>query len=137
MVLEIYTDGGSSGNPGRAASACVFYLNKELIYKHAVGIGNATNNFAEYTALIHALRHVKELLLQNKYQLSSIQVHSDSELMVRQITGIYKIKNEDIKALIQQVTSLQSDISIPITYTHIPREQNKVADSLVRSILYS
>jgi ribonuclease HI len=137
MVLEIFTDGGSSGNPGQAASACVFYCDSETLYEYASAIGIATNNFAEYTALLHALKHVKKLLSNNPHRFSNIHIYSDSELMVRQVAGIYKVKNDDIKAFIKEIKTIQEEIKIPITYTHIPREKNKVADALVRSILYT
>lgn len=137
MVIDIYTDGGSSGNPGRAACAYAIYLHNEVFYKHAEGLGLGTNNFAEYSALIRALEKVVSLIQSDLLQgLSKIHVFSDSELMVKQVTGLYKIKNDMIKIYAAKVKELERIIAVPVTYTHIPREKNKLADSLVRSILY-
>lgn len=137
MLLTIYTDGGSSGNPGPAASAFVLYKDTEVIFTHSEKIGIKTNNFAEYTALMLALKKVNQLLKEEEYKnATEIKVFSDSELMVRQVNGIYKIKNPEIKDFIIQLRLLEAEIKIPITYTHILREKNSLADSLVRKELY-
>lgn len=136
MNISVYTDGGASGNPGPAASAYAIYddIGNEIA-SSSLSIGNTTNNVAEYTALINALTYIKSSLLAAQ-QIASISVFSDSELMVRQLTGMYKIKNEDIKQLATTIKELSGALDIPISYTHIPREKNKRADGLVRSILY-
>lgn len=137
MIISIYTDGGSSGNPGPAASAFVILNGDQELKRHAEAIGTATNNVAEYTAFILALESLKKIIQQPTYQgITKIELFSDSLLMVRQLQGVYKIKEIHIKKLIGKIRSLESEINCPFTYTHIPREKNKVADGLVREILY-
>lgn len=137
MILSIYTDGGSSGNPGPAASAFVLYKDTEVVVQYSEKIGIKTNNFAEYTALMLALKKVNQLLKEEEYKnVTEIKVFSDSELMVRQVNGIYKIKNSEIKDFVIQLRLLEAEIKIPITYTHVLREKNSLADSLVRKELY-
>lgn len=137
MIISIYTDGGSSGNPGPAASAFVILRGNQELKRHAEAIGATTNNVAEYTAFILALQSLKGLVQQPEYQgITKIELFSDSLLMVRQLQGVYKIKEVHIRDLIVKIRDLESAIDRPFTYTHIPREKNKVADGLVREILY-
>jgi len=133
MTLTIYTDGGSLNNPGQAASAFVFYIDNKLIFKHSEKIGVASNNFAEYTALVKALGKTKEIL--NEYSLNNIQVFSDSQLMVNQLNGLYKVKDTNIRGFIMKIRILEADLNIPIKYTHVLREKNQLADSLVKQAL--
>lgn len=128
--LIIYSDGGSRGNPGNSAYGFVVYDNKNIIYKTGKKIGVATNNVAEYCGVIFAL----EWVLEN-YKSKKIKIYFflDSQLVVSQLKGIYKIKNENIKKLVDKVKDLTQDISI--TYTLIPREKNKEADELVNLAL--
>ncbi len=132
MKLVIHTDGGSLNNPGRAASAFLIHSEGKLIHKYNEYIGIASNNVAEYTALIRALEYIKNNLLDT---VDSIQVIADSELMVRQITGIYKVKNADIKPLHSQIKFLEMEIAKPIIYKHVLRAENKEADALVKAAL--
>jgi ribonuclease HI len=134
MELKIYTDGGSLNNPGPAASAYVIYQDNKILVKHGKKIGDNTNNFAEYTALILALEKVKELL-KNLKDIDKISVFSDSSLMVNQLNGFFKVKNGTIRELIMKVRILEREINIPIIYKHIPREENTLADSLVKKEL--
>ena len=91
-------------------------------------IGIATNNIAEYTALLEALK------LAGQMGFTRIHVKADSELMIRQLNGIYKVKNPDIKVLFDQIVLLKMDFST-ISFTHVPREQNKRADFLANKAL--
>lgn len=137
MNLTIYTDGGSSGNPGPAASAFVLTIGTTEIHKEATLIGIGTNNTAEYTALILALKKVKEIIKNPQYKdLSQIEIFSDSLLMVMQLKGKYKVKDAKIQQSLAQIRGLESEVNLPLSYTHVPREQNKEADALVRSVLY-
>jgi len=133
MKLTIHTDGGSLNNPGQAACAFLIHSEGKLVHTYNEALGIASNNVAEYTALIRALTYVKEQLLSDK--LESVHVFADSELMVRQVTGIYKVKNADIKLLHSQIKLLELEIGIPIFYTHVLREKNSEADALVKEIL--
>jgi ribonuclease HI len=133
--INVFTDGGSRGNPGQ--SALGVYIETE-VHKELVSIGKTlgikTNNVAEYSAIREALTWI----LENKKKapkLSNIYFYMDSNLAVQQLNGVYKIKNSDLRIIIFEIKKLESQIKIPIFYNHIPREQNKKADSLVNKAL--
>ncbi|MEY3370096.1 MAG: hypothetical protein RLZZ361_766 [Cyanobacteriota bacterium] len=128
QVLEIYSDGASKGNPGRASIGAVLLLDGKEVAQVSKSIGIATNNIAEYTALLEALK------LAGQMGFTRIHVKADSELMIRQLNGIYKVKNSDIKVLFDQIVLLKMDFST-ISFTHVPREQNKRADFLANKAL--
>jgi len=141
MVLKIYTDGGSKGNPGQASIGMIFYLDNKTIFQHKEKIGVATNNDAEYTALIKALeilnpksQNPNKLLIANLQNIKKIQFFSDSKLMVNQVNGLFKVKNGKIKEYILKIRTLEQEINLPISYHFIPREKNTIADSLVNSV---
>ena len=124
-TITIYTDGGSRGNPGPAAGAFVIFDQAgKQICAQAKFLLNATNNIAEYTALVTALQKAASLGARN------IKIFSDSELMVKQINGDYKVKNENIRELFSQCIDLLAGIP-SWQIKHIPREKNKLADKLV------
>jgi formyltetrahydrofolate-dependent phosphoribosylglycinamide formyltransferase len=124
-TITIYTDGGSRGNPGPAAGAFVILdPSGKQICGQAKFIPNATNNIAEYTALLIALKKAKSIDAKN------IKIFSDSELMVRQINGEYKVKNDNIRELYDECLELFEDFKSR-QINHIPREKNKIADKLV------
>lgn len=129
--LVIYSDGGARGNPGPAAAAFVVYKNSKIIYKDATYIGIKTNNQAEYFGVIAAL----SWLSKNKERVNAVTYYLDSELVVRQITGLYKVKSDLIKPMIEKVRALEKEVRIPIEYIHIKRHLNKIADSLVNKSL--
>jgi ribonuclease HI len=136
MELKIHTDGGALNNPGPAASAFVLYLNGKEVFKEGKAIGPATNNDAEYTALIHALTKVIEMKNSGTLNdVESISVFADSNLMVSQVNGLWKVKHGAIKEYILKIRSLEMEIGLPIKYTYVPREENTVADGLVKKAL--
>lgn len=126
--LVINIDGASKGNPGPASIGIAFYKNKELLKEVSEAIGNQTNNYAEYTALIRAL----EISLVEGYK--NIEILSDSELVVKQVNKIYKVKDSSIKNLYEKVISLLPKFS-SFKITHIPREENSKADKLANNAL--
>lgn len=132
MQLKIYTDGGSSGNPGPAAIAYVIYQDNQIIFKHGEKIGIATNNFAEYQAVIEALEKVKQIIQCSSSSIEQIAFFSDSALIVNQLNGLYKVKNSKIREFVMKVRILEQEIKIPIVYKNIPREENREADKLVK-----
>lgn len=134
MILSIFTDGGSKGNPGPASIGYVMYLGEKEVCRGREDIGIATNNDAEYRALIEALKTVIEKG-QDLGVYSSINVSSDSRLLVNQVRGLFKIKNAKIREYILQIRMLESEIGVPISYKDIPREDNVVADALVNNKL--
>ena len=129
MRLRVFTDGGSLGNPGPSAIGFVVYLNKKIIERFSLYIGYSTNNQAEYTALITALQSVKKHVNKN---VKEIVFYSDSQLMVNQINGYYKIKSQPIRKLFLEVQKELVTIKVPIKFVHVLREKNRLADSLVK-----
>ncbi len=125
MTLDIFTDGACSGNPGPAGIGVVFKEDGITIKELSVPIGHATNNIAEYTALIYALKEAHTMKAQ------VVHVRSDSELMCKQVNGKYVVKHENIIGLHGQVKELKSGFK-KFTLTHIRREFNKEADALSR-----
>jgi len=129
----MYCDGASSGNPGDSGIGVVIDLtgegvnhnDKENICQISEYIGIATNNVAEYTALIKGLERARAL------EIESIEIFMDSELLVRQISGIYRVKHENLIPLWTRVMSLLKEFS-HYSVAHVPREKNAVADSLAR-----
>ncbi|GAB4219938.1 MAG: ribonuclease HI family protein [Candidatus Microgenomates bacterium] len=132
-VLKVDTDGGAKGNPGPASIGIVFYINNKKIFQHHSSIGIATNNDAEYQALIFALQEIKKQKekLINQFKIDKIEFYSDSQLLVNQVNGLYKIKNGKIKEYVFKIKILEQEIGLPIIYHQIPREKNQEADKLV------
>jgi len=133
MHITIYTDGGSLNNPGQAAYGFAIYLDEKLHYKEGKAIGIATNNVAEYTGLIKALEKTIDII--SSHPVKSVDVYSDSQLMVRQLKGEYKVKKSHLQALVLSVRNAEGGIGIPITYHHVLRDKNELADSLVKKAL--
>ena len=125
----IYTDGGSRGNPGNAAIGAVVG-DKE--YGEQIGV--TTNNVAEYKAVIFALKKAKQLLTKAKAKQTDVELRTDSQLLVEQLNGRYKIKDDNLKPLFIDVWNLKLDFK-SVEFIHVPREKNKTADSLVNRAL--
>jgi ribonuclease HI len=134
--LIIYTDGGSRGNPGKAAIGVVFCNEKgEIINKFAEYLGdNLTNNDAEYMAVIFALKKFKAVFGKKMAEVAELEIRSDSELLVNQMSGIYKIENEKIQKFFMEIWNLKIDFA-SVKFRAIPREKNKEADALVNEAL--
>lgn len=130
---SIFTDGGSRGNPGKAAGAFVVLNGEEIIFQQGKFLGKRTNNEAEYQAFIFSLTW----LLQQKNLPPTLSWFLDSKLVVEQISGRWKIKEDRLRTLQQQGLTLLTTLPVGIVYTitHIPREKNKLADALVNQVL--
>ena len=127
--LVIYTDGASRGNPGRAAIGAILKDEKgDLVATISRGIGKATNNQAEYQAVIAALE--KAIFLG----VDSVELNSDSELIVKQIKGQYRVKKETLRPLYEKVMQLKSRFA-SFKIRHVPRERNWEADKLANATL--
>ncbi len=125
----IYTDGASRGNPGAASAGIVVYdKNQICLYEEAFSLGSKTNNFAEYSAVLRAL----QLSAENK--IRHLILKSDSELLVKQLSGMYKVKSPNIKELYKECKNWESEIP-EVIFQHVRREQNKRADELANLIL--
>lgn len=127
--IIIWVDGAARGNPGPAAiSAVIKDEQGATLARISRRIGKTTNNQAEYRALIAALEKAVQLGARR------VSVYSDSELVVRQITGRYRVKKAELKPLFQKVTQLQSRLE-SFSISHIPRCQNTEADRLANEAL--
>ena len=134
--IIIYTDGGSRGNPGPAAFGYVIQdAEGKALKRHGEAIGKATNNEAEYRAVVAALKKAKQMLGKEKLKQTRIEVRMDSELAVEQLSGRYKIENEKLQPLFMEIWNLRVELGGNISFMHIPREQNKEADRMVNEAL--
>jgi ribonuclease HI len=131
----VYCDGGARGNPGPAAYGFVIYDEKELkIHEEGRTIGNTTNNAAEYSAVLEALKYLQQRSIVNG-QLSTVNFYLDSKLVVEQLSGRWKIKNENLRNFYFAIKNLEQKIGAKFNYSSVPREQNKEADRLVNIAL--
>ena len=135
--LIVFSDGGSRGNPGQAAIGVVIKTeNKDIVGQISRTIGISTNNEAEYRALLAAL----EYLSQNIEQLhlastTEIKFYLDSNLIVNQVNGLYKVKNSRLREFLYKVREIEQAVPGKIIYQLIPREKNREADLLVNQAL--
>ncbi len=139
MVYYFNTDGGSRGNPGH--SACAFVVcktdnldsdfNCDPFFQQGLYLGVKTNNEAEYLGVLSSLKWLK-----NQSELPTRVIYRlDSKLVVEQLSGRWKIKDPRMRILFQECRSLISELSFPIEFHHIPREENSLADALVNQTL--
>lgn len=128
-MIEVFCDGGSRGNPGPAAFGFVVKEEGEIVEERRGYLGIATNNVAEYTAVIEALAWLKD-----HYQGRNLRFYLDSQLAVSQLTGFYKVRNPNIRNLLFQIRTLETNFG-QVSYGHIPREKNQEADRLVNKVL--
>ncbi|HEY3543134.1 MAG TPA: ribonuclease HI family protein [Gaiellaceae bacterium] len=129
MKAKLSTDGGARGNPGPAAYGYVLEAEDgTVLAAHGERIGIATNNVAEYSALIAGLEKARELAV------SEVEVVSDSELMVKQMTGEYRVKNEALRELSLRAGRLEGQF-VSVSYRAVRREHNELADRLVNEAL--
>lgn len=131
MKLTIYTDGASRGNPGLSAYGFVIKREEKIVYQEGEYIGIATNNFAEYSAVLKALEY-----LHKNYNVKNLQVNffMDSKLVAEQLSGRFKIKSINLKPLFNKIKMLTASLQA-VSYQHIPRQSNKLADSLANQAL--
>lgn len=135
MILRIYTDGASRGNPGLASYGFTIQdKNGKFLYKEGKFIGETTNNVAEYTAVLAALKKV-ERELSSKAPLS-IELFADSMLVAKQLSGQFKLKSAKLKLFFDQIKILEFSLGAVI-YNYIPRDKNKIADALANKALDS
>jgi ribonuclease HI len=129
LRAKLWTDGGARGNPGPAAYGYVLEADDgTVLAAHGEAIGEATNNVAEYRALVAGLEKAREL------GVDELEVVSDSELLVKQMRGEYKVKNEALRELSLQASGLARQLG-DVTYTAVRREHNELADQLVNEAL--
>ncbi len=129
-TLHLFTDGGSRGNPGQAAIGCILIDPSRgvTLKEHAEAIGIETNNVAEYRALIEGLK------IALRYRPNRLICHLDSELIVKQLNGEYRVKMPTLQPLVDEIRQLTMDLP-DVVFQHIPREDNWRADELVNKAL--
>ncbi len=127
-TAKLYSDGASSGNPGRAGAGFVIFSDGKKIFENKIYLGIKTNNEAEYIAAIKCLKSARKMGFQN------IVLFSDSQLLVNQITGKYKVKNDRLKPLHRSMILLLNQFK-QWNIVHIYREKNKIADRLAKQAI--
>ena len=127
--VVIYTDGGARGNPGPAAIGVTL-----LGHEYGERIGIATNNVAEYKALIFGMKKAKQLLGKAKAKKAEVEIRMDSELVVKQMQHIYKIEEAELQKLFVEAWNLILDFG-SVGFVHVPRAKNAKADALVNKAL--
>lgn len=140
--LTVNCDGGSRGNPGHAGIGVLIKKEKDVLeqmtgeldnqVKISKYIGEATNNQAEYAAVLEALKYLKENFAGKDIAAEFLL---DSQLVVEQLNGNYKLKNEGLKPLFWEIRDLIMKLGGKVTFTHIRREQNMIADKLVNEAI--
>jgi ribonuclease HI len=134
-TITIYTDGGARGNPGPAAIGAQIIDGKGKVVKEvSKAIGNATNNFAEYLAVVEALEAAKQVFGKKTKELK-FELKLDSELVQKQLSGIYQIKEPGLVPFFIQIHNLRVSAFPHLTFIHVRRELNKEADRLVNEAL--
>ena len=118
-MIEVYTDGASRGNPGKAAIGFSIYGNEGKVHEDSRFIGIATNNQAEYRAMLFAVEKAKEFDNEAIF-------HSESELLIKQLKGIYKIKNVILKEIFLKIKDIEKSF-LKVKYQNLPRENEKIS----------
>ncbi|MDY6820760.1 MAG: ribonuclease HI family protein [Deferribacterota bacterium] len=130
MILHVYTDGASRGNPGHSGIAYIITnVENKPIESFSKYIGIVTNNYAEYTALLYAIRRVREITGEKVF------FYLDSELVVKQLNGAYKVKSKTLQKLYN--TIVEESKHLDCVFIHIPRELNKLADKLAKEASFN
>lgn len=132
--VTIYTDGAARGNPGPSASGYSIYKGKELLSKECKYNGARTNNYAEYTAIIMALSWCSDNLITAENL--EIELYSDSELVVRQLKGKYKVRSKDMKQLHEEVLKLSEEFD-SVSFDNLPRSNPNISkvDKMLNQLL--
>ncbi len=131
-MITIFTDGGARGNPGPAGAGAVIYKGKEKIGEVSEFLGHQTNNFAEYQALISALTLARDMV---GTAVPKTTIKMDSELIVKQMKGEYRVKEPTLKILHTRVKELIASSFPDISFVHVRREENKEADALANDAM--
>lgn len=135
MDINVYTDGGSRGNPGISGYGLVIYddSNQKIIYKESKFLGIKTNNEAEYLGLIAALEWIDKNHLQ--FEISKVNFFADSQLLIRQLQGIYKVKSPNLSPLFIKAQQLLNKMALNYSFKDIRRESNELADKLANQAM--
>lgn len=136
MHFILYADGGARGNPGPAgAGAVVFDAIGKRILEVADYLGVATNNIAEYEAVLRGLAKLKDLYPEGYFTHAQVEIRMDSKLVIEQLRGNYRVKHPNLVPRYLELSNLIARHFPNITYTHVPREKNKDADELANKAM--
>ncbi|HEY4511148.1 MAG TPA: ribonuclease HI family protein [Candidatus Paceibacterota bacterium] len=136
QTITIYTDGGARGNPGPAGiGAVIVGADGRIVEEVSKFLGHQTNNYAEYHAVIEALEAVKKLFGATKLKETTVEMYMDSELVVKQLNGIYQVKEPTLFPQFIKIHNLRVKDFPHITFSHVPREKNKKADKLANDAM--
>ena len=134
MKINVYTDGGSRGNPGISGYGLVIYDDHQnILFQEAKFLGIKTNNEAEYAGLIGALNWINQN--QTQYSFSQINFFSDSQLMIRQLQGLYKVKAPNLVPIFRHAQDLIGSIKTPFVFKDVRRDFNQLADELANQAM--
>jgi ribonuclease HI len=135
IACLLYIDGAARGNPGPGSAAAVVKDESgKTLAERGWFLGRTTNNVAEYTALVRGLDLVKSLAAARPELKSAVRVHSDSELLVRQIAGVYRVRDVKLQPLFVQAQTILNELP-GSSVEHVPREKNRDADALANRVL--
>lgn len=132
-MIRIFTDGGARGNPGPAGAGAALYDGEREVATISKFLGTATNNVAEYEALRLALERARAVF--GSPISRDVSVYMDSELIVKQMKGEYRVKDAKLKVLHKKITSLLDESFSHVSFFHIPREKNARADELANQAM--
>lgn len=136
MVYTLYADGGARGNPGPAgAGAVVFDAIGKRVVEVADYLGNATNNIAEYEAIIRGLKKLHESFPEGHFKTHEVVVRMDSKLVIEQMRGAYKVKHPNLIPRYLEVKNIIARHFTHVSFEHVPREKNKDADALANKAM--
>lgn len=133
MNLQIFTDGGARGNPGPAGIGVVVKDGKKIIFQTSKFIGRATNNVAEYQAMVLALDWLLEN--QQKLDIKRANFYFDSELLTNQMNGVYRVKAPHLREIYLKAKEKESKLNFAVSYNSLPREKNSEADGLANQAM--
>ncbi len=137
-TITIHTDGAARGNPGKAGAGAVIEITRYSLpvtrYSFKSYLGTATNNQAEYRAFIFALEELRKIIQKERIEEVKVLCYSDSELLVRQMMGEYRVKNKDLQMLFLKALELTKTFP-RVLFILIPREKNKEADKLANEAI--
>ena len=136
-TFYVFTDGGARGNPGPGAIGVVIFADRakfKLIFSYSGIVGTTTNNVAEYKAVVKAYQWLVENI-RSYPQIANISIASDSQLVVNQLNGVFRVKDPQLIDYFFTVKKYEGLVGVPVTYSYIEREKNKLADFLVNKAL--
>jgi ribonuclease HI len=134
-TLIIHTDGGSRGNPGPAATGVVMLMGEKVVFEEGKFLGQQTNNEAEYQAVLEALAALPTVL--KAHQIDRVEWKLDSMLVVQQLNKAWKIKEPRLAKFAQEIWKHLAQLSVPFTFSYVPRAQNAAADAILNQTLDS